>query len=105
MKNVSEEAFLADVSAICWEQTLTETDDINVLVNHWSSLLFLIIDKHAPIRGMRVSEKYCPWINQNLKNLMRSRDNLKKQQLQVSHHSLWSHIDKSAIRSTLLMSS
>ena len=33
-KNFNEEAFLADVSAICWEQILTETDDINVLVNY-----------------------------------------------------------------------
>ena len=49
MKNFSEEAFLADVSAICWEQMLTETDDINVLVNNWSSLFPQIIDKHAPI--------------------------------------------------------
>ena len=27
---------------------------------------------------MRVSEKYCPWINEDLKKLMRSRDKLKK---------------------------
>ena len=27
---------------------------------------------------MRVSEKYCPWIDKNLKNLMRTRDKLKR---------------------------
>lgn len=27
---------------------------------------------------MRVSEKYCPWINEDLKKLIRSRDKLKK---------------------------
>ena len=61
MKNFNKEAFLADVSGICWEQMLTETDDINTLVNYWSSLFSLIIEKHAPIIvEMRVSEKYCP---------------------------------------------
>ena len=43
MKNFNEEAFLADVSGICWEQMLTETDDINLLVNYWSEMFSLII--------------------------------------------------------------
>ena len=38
----------------------------------------LIIDKHAPIKTLRVSEKYCPWVNDDLKQLIRSRDKLKK---------------------------
>ena len=78
MKNFNEDAFLADVSAICWEQILYNTDDVNVLVSNWSSMFSLIIEKHAPMANMRVSEKYCPWINQNLKDLIRSRDKLKK---------------------------
>ena len=32
MKNLNEEAFLADVSGICWEQRLTGTDGIDVLM-------------------------------------------------------------------------
>ena len=78
MKHFSEEAFLADLSGICWEQMLTETDDIGVLVNNWSNLFSLIIEKHAPIMKMRISEKYCPWIDHDLKKLMRTRDRLKK---------------------------
>ena len=78
MKNFDKEAFLADVSGICWEQMFSETDDINALVNYWSSFFSLIIDKHAPITEMRVSEKYCPWIDKDLKALMQTRDKLKK---------------------------
>ena len=51
MKNFNEQAFLSDVAGINWEQMLTETDDINVLVNHWTSIFSLIIDKHAPLRN------------------------------------------------------
>ena len=34
MKNFNENAFLADVSGICWERMLHETDDIDVLVSN-----------------------------------------------------------------------
>ena len=78
MKNFNEDAFLADVSGICWEQMLSETDDINCLVNNWSNLFSLMIDKHAPITEMRVSEKYCPWIDRDLRDLMQTRDKLRK---------------------------
>ena len=78
MKNFNEAAFLADVSGICWEQMLSETDDINILVNNWSNLFSLMIDKHAPITEMRVSEKYCPWIDRDLRDLMQTRDKLRK---------------------------
>ena len=47
-------------SGICWEQMLTGTDDIDVLVSNWSNLFSLIIEKHAPMTAMRVSEKYYP---------------------------------------------
>ena len=58
MKNFCEEAFLADVSGICWEQVVSGTDDINLPVNRWSNLFSMTIEKHAPIVEMRVSEKH-----------------------------------------------
>ena len=78
IKNFSEEAFLADVSGICWEQMVSGADDINLLVNRWSNMFSMIIEKHAPMVEMRVSEKYCPWIDKDLRDLMRTRDKLKK---------------------------
>ena len=63
MKNFNDEAFLVDVSGICWEQMLTGIDDIDVLVSNWSNLFSLIVEKHSPMTAMRVSEKYCLWIN------------------------------------------
>ena len=78
MKNFDAEVFLSDVFSVCWERMFNETGDINALVNYCSSLFSLIIEKHAPIREMRVSEKYCPWVNKDLKALMLTRDKLKK---------------------------
>ena len=41
-------------------------------------MLSLIIEKHAAIAEMYVSEKFCPWIDKYLRNLMVARDRLKK---------------------------
>ena len=51
--------------------------DANALVKKWSTLFSLIIDKHAPLRSLQVSEKHCPWISKDLRCLMRCRDRLK----------------------------
>ena len=78
MKTFNEEAVLAYVSGICWEQSRTETDDINLLANFWSEMFSLIIEKHALLIEMRVSENYCPWIDNDLWDLMHTRDKLKQ---------------------------
>ena len=49
-----------------------------MLVDEWSNLSSMIIDKHAPIKSIRVSDKHCPWINKDLKGLIRTKDKLKK---------------------------
>ena len=89
MKNFNEQAFLPDVAGINWEQMLNETDDINVLVNHWTNIFSLVIDKHAPLCEMRVSEKYCPWIDRDLRDLMQTRDKLNKSAVKSKSALLW----------------
>ena len=78
MKNFSEEAFLQDVANINWQDVLGTSDDVNKLVERFLTLFSLMIEKHAPLRQIRVSEKYCPWINADLKRLIRTRDRLKR---------------------------
>ena len=78
MKNFSEEAFLQDVATINWQDILGISYDVNKLVERFSTLFSLMIEKHAPLRQIRVSEKYCPWINADLKRLIRTRDRLKR---------------------------
>ena len=60
-----------------WESVDTQTDDEDILVKNWSALFSVIIEKHVTIMQMRVSKKYYPWINQDLKALMRNRDRMK----------------------------
>ena len=49
MKNFNEQMFLSDIASIKWLRALSQTDDINILVSHWSDLFSSVIEKHAPI--------------------------------------------------------
>ena len=77
MKNFPEQMFFNDVAIINWLRALGQTDDINILVNNWSNLFSSIIEKHAPVQKMRVSDKYFPWVNADLRVLVKSRGKLK----------------------------
>ena len=77
MKNFNEELFLKDLANVDWQQILTCSQDINVVVQNWTNMLSLIIEKHAPLRERRVSDKFAPWLTPDLKNMFRTRDRLK----------------------------
>ena len=78
MKHFDETSFLAEISSIDWNLVLQSSTDLDSAVEDWTNLLSLIIEKHAPMRQRRVSEKYCPWITSDLKALARSSDKMKK---------------------------
>ena len=78
MKKLYEEAFYRDVASIDWEQALGFSGDANLLVQHLSNVFSKVIEKHAPLHQIHVSEIYCLWINSDLKNLIRTRDRLKR---------------------------
>ena len=78
MKQFSQEAFLRDVASIDWKQALGFSGDANLLVQQFSNAFSQVIEKHTSLRQIRVSEKYCPSINSDLKNMIRIRDRLKR---------------------------
>ena len=78
IKNFNQEAFLADVAYICWDTVVSNCSNTNDMIREWSSLFLAIIEKHAPMRAVRVSDKKSPWITSELTSLMISRDRLEK---------------------------
>ena len=85
MKNFSEEDFLKNMSNVGWKKIVASTDDISLIVEQWSNIFFVVLEKHAPTRNRRVSEKLSPWLTKEFKLMCRSRDRLKK--LALSHKS------------------
>ena len=77
MKNFNEELFLKDLVNVDWQQILTCSQEINVVVQNWTNMLSLIIEKHAPLRERRASDKFAPWLTPDLMNMFRTRDRLK----------------------------
>ena len=52
MKNLNQDAFLSDIANICWDHTVSKTDNVNYC--EWTNLLSLIIEKHAPLNQISV---------------------------------------------------
>lgn len=67
MKQYNEEEFLADIAKITLESVVNTTDDVDSIVEIRSFLFSSIVDKHAPVRDIRVSGKNYPWVNDELK--------------------------------------
>ena len=77
MKHFSSDRLLYDLRQIDWDQIVSTSHDVNSAVEKWSYLLSLVIEKHAPLRTMTVSDKVTPWLTTEFKKLARSRDKLK----------------------------
>ena len=46
---------------------MRNTDDVNVVVSKCTNIFSLILEKHAPTRNRRVSDKFCPWLTSDFK--------------------------------------
>ena len=76
MKNFDKDLFLQDLASYDCLSVVNSADSVDEAVNKWSELVSLVIEKHAPIRERRVTERFCPWITPPLKKLFKTRDKL-----------------------------
>ena len=79
LKNFNKTEFLNDLLSVDWKGIVSNTDDINKIVEQWSHLFSLILEKHAPMRNKRVSEKFSPWLTKEFPTMSATRDRLRKQ--------------------------
>ena len=79
LKNFDQADFINDLLQVDWKGIVSNGDDINLIVEQWTTMFSLILEKHAPLRNRRVSEKFSPWLTKDLKQMSATRDRLKKQ--------------------------
>ena len=79
MNNFDQTEFVNDLLGVDWSGIVRNTNDINVVVNSWTGMFSLILEKHVPTCNRRVSEKFCPWVTKDFKLMCKVRDKLKKQ--------------------------
>ena len=88
MRTFNEARFLSDVSNLCWEGVL-EKDDPNVALEIFNSVFLGVIDAHAPIRKQSVRKANSPWLDGELKDLMKQREDAKKAAVTSGYDSDW----------------
>ena len=52
--------------------------DVNGKVEHFDANFGIVLDRHAPIKNMKIRYRQCPFMNQGIKHQMRIRDELHK---------------------------
>ena len=67
LKNFNSTDFINDILSIDWNGIVSNNDDVNLIVEQWTSSFLLILEKHAPLREKRVTEKFCFWLTTDLK--------------------------------------
>ena len=64
----------------------------NKLVEKWNLFKTAFLDlskKHAPIKTMRVKDRYCPWVDKDIVKLMYARNHAKKCAVKTTSEALW----------------
>ncbi|CAB4016621.1 Hypothetical predicted protein [Paramuricea clavata] len=87
-KNFVENDFIRDVSQLPWEMVY-QFGDPNLCWQVWKSLLLDALNRHAPLRHTRIRNNPVPWINPQIKELMRKRDYHKKKAIKYDSESQW----------------
>ncbi|CAB4024314.1 Hypothetical predicted protein, partial [Paramuricea clavata] len=87
-KNFVENDFIRDVSQLPWEMVY-QFGDPNLCWQVWKSLLLDALNRHAPLRHKRIRNNPVPWINPQIKELMRKRDYHKKKTIKYDSESQW----------------
>ena len=75
-KNFNEDSFLQDMFNCQIFSDYMRFENVDIGWSNWKSDFIKISDKHAPLRNVRVKERYNPWITSDIINLMYKRDYL-----------------------------
>lgn len=75
--NINFGGFDRDLRLISF-QDIFKMDNINDKINFFNNSLLNLFDAYAPLTTRRFTKKYTPWLTDNLKFIMKLRDNAKK---------------------------
>ena len=89
-KQFNTEAFLNELKN---DPAITTADfcenDFLIKWNEFRSAFNRISEQHAPIKSFRVKERFNPWINSDVVEMMYERDHLKKKAVNTNNEALW----------------
>ena len=60
-----------------WHETAL-VDDVSEMLDHFNTNFLNVLESHAPIKTVRIRPRCCPFVDTEIKELMRGRDGLLK---------------------------
>ena len=89
MKNFNEHNFIKELQELHWEYMYFFATDPNCMWEIWKTLFLEVVNKHAPIQNKIVRSKNVPWITRRIKELIISRDKLKRKAIITNLETDW----------------
>lgn len=76
-KNYDSQRFVSDLERVPWNE-VTLDDDASDMVDRFNARFLEVLDGHAPIKVVKVKHRRCPFVTEEIKELMRDRDRFLK---------------------------
>lgn len=94
-RKFNRDNFRNDIASQSWDELYNSNNpNPNEMWLLWKGIFLSIVDKHAPLRNMRVRARSSPWITAELKKLMHDRDILKIKVSKSNDPNEWAHFRK-----------
>ena len=74
-KHYVPERFVNDLWQMPWFENAL-IDDINDKLEHFNVNFLTVLDRHAPVKTMKIRYRQCPFVEKETKDLMREREKL-----------------------------
>ena len=91
-KNYSPSLFIADLASNQSHSLLSifQADDVNTKLQIFNKTIQSTLDSHAPIKTVKIRSRPCPFVSWEIKDLMKTRDQLHRRYLQTRDDLDWS---------------
>ena len=96
-KNYSPSLFIADLASNQSHSLLSifHVDDVNTKLHIFNKTIQSTLDSHAPIKTVKIRSRPCPFVTREIKDLMKTRDQLHRRYLQTRDDLDWSSLKNS----------
>ena len=84
-KNFEETVFLQKIRSLSWWD-LYQATDVNKAVDIFTKKVSHVLDQVAPVKTFQTSSKYCPWLTQETKVLIKERNKVQENLSKNKNH-------------------
>lgn len=94
MKRFNDQYFLEDLMNQPWEQIYFFADNPDRMWQIWKQLFLVILDTHAPLQHKKIKPCKVPWLTNNIKKLIITRNKLKHKAINTNLEADWQNFKK-----------